>query len=50
MVNIHTYRSRFTPTVPQRYLRDSSETPTFYQNYLAMRDTVDVKGGKPITA
>jgi hypothetical protein len=26
----------------------SSETPMFYQNNLAMRNTVDVTGGKPI--
>jgi hypothetical protein len=32
----------------QRRLRYSSETPTFYQNDLAMRNTADVKGGKPI--
>jgi hypothetical protein len=32
----------------QRHLRYSSETPTFYQNYLAMSNTVDVTGGKPI--
>jgi hypothetical protein len=25
-----------------------SESPTFYQNGLAMRNTVDVAGGKPI--
>jgi hypothetical protein len=32
----------------QRHLRFYSETPTFYQNYLAMRNTADVTGGKPI--
>jgi hypothetical protein len=26
----------------------SSETPTFYQNYLAMRNTANMAGGKPI--
>jgi hypothetical protein len=26
----------------------NSETPTFYQNYLAMWNTTDVTGGKPI--
>jgi hypothetical protein len=31
-----------------RHLRYSSETPTPYQNWLAMRNTVDVTGGKPI--
>jgi hypothetical protein len=29
-------------------LRYSSETPTFYQNGVAMRNTADVTGGKPI--
>jgi hypothetical protein len=29
-------------------LRHSSETPTFYENYLAMSNTPDVTGGKPI--
>jgi hypothetical protein len=29
----------------QRHLRYSSETPTFYQNYLAMKNTTDVTGG-----
>jgi hypothetical protein len=33
----------------QRHLRNSSETPTFYQNELAMSNTADVTGGKPIT-
>jgi hypothetical protein len=32
----------------QRHLRYSSETPTFYQNYLATSNTADVTGGKPI--
>jgi hypothetical protein len=32
----------------QRRLKYSSETPTFYQNYLAMRNTADVTGGKAI--
>jgi hypothetical protein len=26
----------------------SPDTPTFYQNYLAMSSTVDVTGGKPV--
>jgi hypothetical protein len=26
------------------------QDPTFYQNYLAMRNTADVTGGKPIAA
>jgi hypothetical protein len=29
-------------------LRYYSESPTFYQNYLAMSNTADVTGGKPI--
>jgi hypothetical protein len=29
-------------------LRYFSETPTFYENYLTMRNTADVTGGKPI--
>jgi hypothetical protein len=32
----------------QGHLRYSSETPTFYQNYLAMRNTPDLTGGKSI--
>jgi hypothetical protein len=32
----------------QRYIRYSSETPTLHQNYLAMINTVDVTGSKPI--
>jgi hypothetical protein len=32
----------------QRRLRYSSMTPTFHQNDLAMRNTADVTGGKPI--
>jgi hypothetical protein len=32
----------------QRYLRYFSETPTFYQNELAVKNTADVTGGKPI--
>jgi N-acyl-D-aspartate/D-glutamate deacylase len=34
--------------VNQRHLRYSSEIPTFYQNYLAMRNTAGVTGGKSI--
>jgi hypothetical protein len=37
-----------SPTVKQRYLRYSFETPTFYQNYLAMSNTADVTVGKPL--
>jgi hypothetical protein len=34
----HTYHSRLIP-----------EAPTFYENYLAMRNTADVSGGSPVT-
>jgi hypothetical protein len=45
---IHTYIPH-TLYPGQGLLRHSSEMPTFYQNYLAMRNTADVTGGKPIT-
>jgi hypothetical protein len=41
------YNSRFIPE-QHRHLRYSFETPTFYQNYLAMSNTADLTGGKPI--
>jgi hypothetical protein len=45
-IYIHTYRSRFIPErvaeASQIFLRDA------LQNYLAMRNTADVTGGKPI--
>jgi hypothetical protein len=31
-----------TKNLLSRYLRNSSRTPTFYQNYLAMRNSADV--------
>jgi hypothetical protein len=34
--------------IKQRHFRYSLETPTFYQNYLTIRNTADVKSGKPI--
>jgi hypothetical protein len=37
-----------THAFTQRYLRYSSETPTFYQNELAVKNTADVTGGKAI--
>jgi hypothetical protein len=43
----HTARALF-PKGQQRHLRYSSEKSTFYQNYSAMRNTIDVIGGKPI--
>jgi hypothetical protein len=48
---IHTYiqtTHALSPKGYQRHLRYYSETPTFYQNYLAMSNTADVTGGKPI--
>jgi hypothetical protein len=38
--------SRFIPQ--QKFLRYSSETPTFYQNKLAVKNTTHLTGGKPI--
>jgi hypothetical protein len=46
--NNNTYHSRFIPKGQQRHLRYFSETPKFYQNYLVMRNTAHVTGGKPI--
>jgi fermentation-respiration switch protein FrsA (DUF1100 family) len=43
---IHTYMP--LTLYPRRHLRYSSETPTSYQNYLAIRNTADVTDGKPI--
>jgi hypothetical protein len=48
--NIYTYihtTYTFIPRGWQKYLK-YSETPTFEQNYLAMRNTTDVTGGKPV--
>jgi hypothetical protein len=47
---IHTYihtTHALSPKGKQRHLRYYSETPTFYQNFLAIRNTADVTGGKP---
>jgi hypothetical protein len=44
---IHTNHA-LAPTGQQKHLIYSSETPTFYQNYLAVRNIVDGKGGKSI--
>jgi hypothetical protein len=44
---IHTTHA-LSPNGEERHLRYSSEKPTFYQNYLAMSNTADVTGGKPI--
>jgi hypothetical protein len=43
---IHTYHSRFIHEGVAENLGYSSKTPPFYQNDLAMRNTVT--GGKPI--
>jgi hypothetical protein len=42
------YHSRFIPEGAAEASRHSSDTPTFYQIDLAMRNTADVIGGKPI--
>jgi hypothetical protein len=47
-MNIHTYHSRLIPEEVAEASRYSSETPEFYQNYLAMSNTAEVTGGKPI--
>jgi hypothetical protein len=49
--DIHTYihtTHALSPKGQQRHPKYSSETPTFYQNLLAMRNTADVTGGKPL--
>jgi hypothetical protein len=46
-IHSHTYNTTHTLSKQQRHLRCSSETLTFYQNYLAMSNTADVTG-KPI--
>jgi hypothetical protein len=40
---VHTYHSRFIPEGVAESFHIS-----FYQNYLAIRNTADVTGGKPI--
>jgi hypothetical protein len=44
---IHTYHLRFIPE-GQRHLRYTSETRTFYQNDIAMRNTTEVTGSKSV--
>jgi hypothetical protein len=46
---IHNTRAP-SPKGKQRHHGYSSETPMFYQNYLAMRNIADVTGGMPIAA
>jgi hypothetical protein len=45
-IYMHTYHSRF---IPERVaeVSEESETPMFYQDQLAMKNTADVTGGKP---
>jgi hypothetical protein len=45
----HTYLSRFIPEEVAEASQIFHVTPSFYQNYFAMRNTADLKGGKPIT-
>jgi hypothetical protein len=45
--NIHTIHALY-PMGPQRHRRYSFDTPTFYQNDLAMRYAIEVTDGKPI--
>jgi hypothetical protein len=44
---MYVYLSRFIPKGEQRHLGYFSETPTFYQNDLALKNTVDISG-KPM--
>jgi hypothetical protein len=44
---IHTAHALFLKGY-QRYFRYSYETPTFYKNLLAMKNTADQTGGMPI--
>jgi hypothetical protein len=46
---IHTYIPlTLYPRRGSRGISDIAPRPTFYQNYLAVRNTADVTGGKPI--
>jgi hypothetical protein len=51
-IQTNTYHSRFisekVAEVSQIYLRDGYYVGTFHQKLLAMRNTADVTGGKPI--
>jgi hypothetical protein len=42
---LHTIHA-LCPKMYQKHLRYAPEMPTFYQNYLAMSNTVDMIGGK----
>jgi hypothetical protein len=45
---IHTHCSPPSPKELQRYLRYPSETLAFYKNDMALRNTTDVTGCKPV--
>jgi hypothetical protein len=47
-IHIYTHQSCLSPKRQERHLRYSSGKSMFYQNDVAMRDIVDVTGGKPI--
>jgi hypothetical protein len=47
-INIHTYHPRFIPEGVAEVSQIFSESPTFYQKVLAMRNTANEIGGKPI--
>jgi hypothetical protein len=44
----YTYHSRFIPECGSRGISDIASRPLVYQNYLAVRNTVDVTSSKPI--
>jgi hypothetical protein len=46
-IEIYSYEDLY-PRRSSRGVSDISPRPTFYQNYLAVRNTADVTGGKPI--
>jgi hypothetical protein len=48
IVNAGVTNFKYIPEGVAEVFRYSSETPTFYQNLLAMRNTADVIGGKSI--
>jgi hypothetical protein len=52
LIYIHTYHSRLIPEgvseASQIFLQDGKTWATFYRNDLAMKNTADVTGDKPI--
>jgi hypothetical protein len=46
--SIHTYHSHVISKRVSKHLRYSYEIPTFYQNDLAVKNTADWIGGKPV--